>query len=155
MGLPIVRCGDVLRLTLTNGYSFLQCVKEAPKTECEIIRVIPGVFKQDDQLADSIVKQKESFFIQMPVKYAIKQKYLKYIANFPVPYGSEAPRFFRTEHHIGKEFIGWYIVDSETLKLRLVKNLSKAEQKLSEWGIISIPDLVEKIESSWTPEKWK
>ena len=44
--MPKVEYGDVFQITLTNGYGFIQCVKETPKTECEIIRVLPGVFSE-------------------------------------------------------------------------------------------------------------
>lgn len=156
MRLPKVEYGDVFQLSLTNGYGFIQCVKEAPKTECEIIRAIPGIYNEISvQEIDRIVSQKELFFLQLPVKYAVKQKFFKYIGKFPVPNGSDAPRFFRTEHFIGKEFVGWHIVDSETLQIRLAKKLTSEEQNLSEWDIISIPDLAEKIETGWTPEHWK
>lgn len=155
MGLPKVEYGDVFQVSLTNGYGFVQCVKEAPKTECETIRVLPGVYGENDiDNIDKIVSAKELFFLRLPVKYAIKQKLLKPIGNFPVPIGSKAPRFFRTEHIIGSEFIGWHIIDSENFQRRLVKELSLEEKSLSEWDIVSIPDLVEKIETGWTPENW-
>ncbi len=155
MQLPKVEYGDVFQVTLTNGYGFVQCVKEAPKTECEIIRVIKGVYGEKDiNNIDEIVGNKELCFLQFPVKYAIKQNFLRPMGKFSLPSDSVAPRFFRTEHIIGTEFIGWHIVDSETLQRRLVKKLSSEEQKLSEWDIISIPDLVEKIETGWIPENW-
>jgi hypothetical protein len=153
--LPKVEYGDVFQVSLTNGYGFIQCVKEAPKTECEIIRVLSGVYGEKDiNNIDKIVGNKELFFLQLPVKYAIKQNFLKPMGKFPVPSGSVAPRFFRTEHIIGTEFVGWHIVDSETLQRRLVKKLSSEEKSLSQWDIISIPDVVEKIETGWTPEIW-
>lgn len=156
MRLPKIEFGDVFQVFLTKGYGFVQCVKEASKTECEIIRILPGVYNEKDiNDVGKIVEKKELFFLQLPLKYAVKQKLLKPIGKFYVPFASVAPRFFRTEHIIGTEFIGWHIVDSETLQRRLVKKLSVEEQRLSEWDIISIQDLVEKIENGWTPENWK
>lgn len=137
MRLPKVEYGDVFQVSLTSGYGFIQCVKEAPRTEFEIIRVLPGVYSEIDvSNIEKIIGHKELFFLQLPVKYAIKQKFLKLIGNYPVPHSSFAPRFFRTEHFIGTEFIGWHIVDAENLQRRLAKNLSSEEQKLSEWGMI-------------------
>ena len=155
MRLPKVEYGEVFQVSLTNGYGFVQCVKEAAKTECEIIRVLPGIYGEKDiHIIEKIVETKELFFLQLPVKYAIKKKLLRPMGKFPVPIDSKAPRFFRTEHIIGTDFVCWHIVDSETLQIRSVKNLSPEEKKLSEWDIISIPDLVEKIETGWTPENW-
>jgi len=150
-----VKYGDVFQLALSNGYGYIQCVKEAPKTECEIVRVLSGVYVQDDfSNINSIVSNKEVFFLQIPVKYALKQNLLKPVGNCIVPSGSEAPRFYRTEHTVGSEFICWHIVDAVTLQRRAVKELSAEEKKLSEWGIVTIPDLVEKIETGWIPEVW-
>ena len=94
------------------------------------------------------------FFIQWDVEYAVQQKVLKYIANFPVPFGSKAPRYFRSIEFIGTEFDCWHIVNSKTYRAKEVKELSKKQQKLSEWDIISYPDLAERIESGWKPEDW-
>lgn len=150
-----MKYGDVFQLSLNNGFGFVQCVKEAPKTESEIIRVLPGAYdeKNIDNI-EEIVRKRELFFLHFPVKYAINKKFFKPVGNFPVPVDSLAPRFFRTEHMVGTEFVGWHIVDSETLQRKLVKTLSYEERKLSEWGVISVPDLVERIESGWTPETW-
>lgn len=155
MRLPNVKYGDVFQVSLSNGYGFIQCVKEAPKTECEIIRALSGVYNERDiENLDKIVEKKELFFLQLPIKYAIKQGLIKPMGKFSVPVGSEAPRFFRTEHVIGAESVGWHIVDSETLQRSFVKELSLEDRELSEWDIISIPDLAEKIETGWTPKNW-
>lgn len=155
MRLPRVDYGDVFLITLTSGYGLIQCVQVAPETEVEIIRALPGAYNESDlSRIETLIGQKELFFQQLPVKYAVKKKLLTPLGNFPVPADSAAPRFFRTEHIIGTEMIGWHIVDSRTLQLRLDRRLSPEEQKLSEWGMTSIPDLAERIETGWTPEDW-
>jgi len=156
MKLPKVEFGEVFQVSLSKGYGLIQCVKEAPKDKLEIIRALPGIYGEEDlDKLHKIILLKELFFLQLPVKYAIKQKLLKSLGKFPVPINSEAPRYFRTEHMIGTEFICWHVVDSETLQIKSTKGLSPEEQKLSEWDVISIPDLAEKIESGWSPEVWK
>jgi hypothetical protein len=40
--------GDVFKLQLSNGIGFIQCVKLAPETECEIIRE-PLINSQDNR----------------------------------------------------------------------------------------------------------
>ena len=61
--MPKVEYGDVFQLPLTNGCGFVQCVKEAPKTECEIIRVLSGVFSEKDIYnIGEIIGNKELFF---------------------------------------------------------------------------------------------
>lgn len=155
MRLTEVKYGDVFRVELTHGIGIIQCVKEAPNTGIEIIRVLPDNYDEDSvRDIERIVRQKESFFQQLPLKYALKRKLLERVGNYPVPEQSGAPRYFRTEHLIGTKFVAWHIIDSETLKIRSVKELSIAERQLSEWDVISLQDLVEKIETGWTPEDW-
>ena len=77
------------------------------------------------------------------------------VGNFRVPNGSEAPRYYRTEHTIGHDFLGWHIVDSKTLKRKFVDKLSEDDLKHSPWGMISIPDIVERIETNWDINEWK
>jgi len=153
MKLPAIKIGDVFSIPLTNGLGFIQCVKEAPKTECEVLRVLPGIYSESEEI-QTIIEKKEIFFTQLAMKYALKKNMISFIGNFPVPNDTQVPRHYRTEHHIGTEFVCWHIVDSVTLKRESVKTLSPEQKKLSEWDFISIPDLVEKIESNWTPEKW-
>jgi len=156
MALPIIRKGDVFSLSLTNGIGFIQCVKEAPPKDSEIIRIISGVYDEKSDLdIDQIVLQKELFFSQLPLKYALRKKMIHFVGNFSVPKDSEAPKYYRDTHVIRSEFLGWHIVDSETLQHRLVAKLSPEEKKLSPWGMFSIPDIVERIESNWTPLEWE
>lgn len=155
MRLLEVKYGDVFRVELTPGIGIIQCVKEAPNTGFEILRVLPGTYDEDSLgEMERIMMQKESFFLQLPLKYALKRKLLERVGNYPVPEQSGAPRYFRTEHRIGTKFVAWHIIDSETLKIRSVKELSISEMQFSEWDVISLPDLVEKIETGWTPEVW-
>jgi len=156
MALPKIRKGDVFSLNLTNGIGFIQCVKETPPKESEIIRIVPGVYNKESDLdIDQIVLRKELFFSELPLKYALRKKMIHFVGNFSVPKDSEAPKYYRTEHVIRTEFLGWHIVDSETLHRRLVAKLSPEEKKLSPWGMFSIPDIVERIENNWTPLDWE
>lgn len=155
MALPIIRKGDVFSLPLTSGFGFIQCVKDAEKTEMEIIRVLPGIFSViEKSIIKSVLAEKELFFTMLPLKYAVKKKSIEWINTYSVPEGSESPPYFRTKHTIGTEFLGWHIVDAETMQRRLVTHLSQCEAMLSPWGMISIPDIVERIEDNWTPSEW-
>ena len=95
MALPKVEKGEVFTLCLTNGFGLIQCVKEAPETESEKIRVLPGIF-----------------------------------------------------HDVNEEVV------RNAVSGKLVKTLSPEQKLLSPWGMISIPDIVERIERNWTPLEW-
>ena len=156
MALPKIAKGDMFSLSLTNGIGFIQCVKETQPKESEIVRIIPGVYdKESDLDISQIAMQKELFFSQLPLKYALRKKMIHFVGNFSVPKDSEAPKYYRDMHVIRTEFLGWHIVDSETLHHRLVEKLSEEEKKLSPWGMTSIPDIVEHIENNWTPLDWE
>ena len=155
MALPIIKKGDVFSLGLTKGIGFVQCIKESPQKEPEIIRILPGVYKDGSEIdIKSIVLKKELFFTQNPLKYTIRKKLITFVDNISIPADSEAPRFYRTEYRIRHEFLGWHIVDSITMQRKLVSHLSHEESLLSPWGMISIPDIVERIENNWTPIEW-
>lgn len=156
MALPRIENGDVFKIKLTTGYGLIQCVKKSTSTECEIIRVLRGVHQDiNDRLVSAVIGSLELFFALIPLKYALKSKMILYVTNHPIPVVSEAPKYFRDKHIIRSDFLGWDIVDSETLQRKLVQDLTKEEQELSPWGIFSIPDLVERIEESWVPANWK
>lgn len=155
MALSKIKKGDVFSLSLTNGFGLIQCVKEAARTEMETVRVLPGVFKFiNNELVNDVILGKELFFISLPLKYAAKEGFISQIDNHPIPENSECPRYFRTKHVIKNEFVGWHIVDSETLYRDLVSTLSQEQKLLSPWGMISFPDIVERIENNWTPCEW-
>ena len=148
--------GDVFKLQLSNGIGFIQCVKLAPETEWEIIRVLPGIYLKDGD-AEIASQKKELFFSELPLKYALRtrNKLVVFVGNFRVPKGSEAPRYYRDEHTRGHEFLGWHIVDSKTLKRKFVEKLSEEDLRLSPWGMISLTDIAERIETNWDIDEWK
>ena len=45
-------------------------------------------------------------------------------------------------------------MDAETMHCKFVSVLSPEEKELSPWGMISVPDIVNRNESNWTPTKW-
>jgi hypothetical protein len=155
MPLLKVKKGDVFSLNLTHGIGLIQCVKESIKTEMEVIRVLPNNYDiVNDVLVNEAILGKELFFVQLPLKFAVKKNMAMPIGNYFIPSVSECPRYFRTTHIVQSEFLGWHIIDSETYNRKLVRELSLEERALSPWGMISIPDIAERIENNWTPLKW-
>jgi len=53
---------------------------------------------------------------------------------------------------IGYDFVGWHIVDNETLWRRKTDKLSDEERKLSPWDSWNDTLLSERIASGWTLE---
>ena len=147
--------GDVYTVALTQGKGLIQCVNVGSATELDIIRVIPGIYYEIDiDTLPDVVRQKELFFTQVPIEYAVTDGLISFVGNFRIPKGSKAPRYYRDRHTDRREFLGWHIVDSRSLKRRFVKALTPKEQTLSPWGTISLPLLVGSIENAWTPTNW-
>ena len=70
-------------------------------------------------------------------------------------YCFEKPSYMRTKHFIGREFVGWHIIDTSTWKRELVKELSDEQLKLSPWGTINDTLLVDYLLNDWSLENWK
>lgn len=126
-----IEIGDIFEIPTHIGMGYFQCVKEAPRTECETIRIFYGVYKNvEESNLNQLAKEKEVYFIQFPLKYAVKKNLVKYVGNYAIPEHLVVPRYYRTEHILRGEFICWHIVDSETLKRESVKELSELQRKL-------------------------
>jgi hypothetical protein len=155
MALPKIKCGDVFEIKTSKGYGYFQCVKEAPATDVEIIRIFPGVYTNEGEAnLNRLVGEKELYFIQFPLKYAVKKKCVRLVGNFSVSNAVIAPRYYRSMHKIGTDFVCWQIVDSQTLQRRSVDVLSNEEKKLSPWGAWNDTLLAERIAEGWCLEQW-
>lgn len=155
MALPRIKYGDVFEIATSKGFAYFQCVKEALATECETIRILPGTYENIEEAnLENLVSEKEQYFIQFTLKYAVKQKCVKFIGTFKVPEHVVVPQYYRSKHIVRGEFICWHIIDSETLQRRSVEKLSNDEKKLSEWGIWNDTLLSERIAEGWTLDKW-
>lgn len=80
---------------------------------------------------DELIKQKELYFVQFPLKYAVKKKCVFLAGNFIASEQVSVPRCYRTAHKIKEEFICWHIVDNETLIRESIEKLSEKEINLS------------------------
>ena len=155
MALPKIKYGDVFEIETPKGKGYFQCVKEASATEVEIIRILPGIYSmQEDVDMNSLVEENELYFIQFPLKYALKKKCIKLIGNFKIKDEVKVPRYYRSMHKIGTEFICWHIVDSETLQRRSVDELSEEEKRLSPWGSWNDTLLAERMANGWSLDNW-
>ncbi len=156
MVLKKIKYGDVFEIITKNGVAFFQCVKETSTTECEIIRILPGVYKESESIdLNNLVQEKEVFFVQFALKYAVKKKCVKPVGNYVVPENVEIPKYFRDKHIIKGKFISWHIINSDTLQIRSVKELTDEEKLLSPAGIWNDTLLGERIAEGWKPEDWK
>ena len=145
-----IKIGDLFEIETKNGVGYFQCIKLGSASECEVIRVLHKANKDFRQL----VLERELYFVLFPLKYALKQKKVKLIGNYDIPKSVVLPKYYRDKHIVRGEFISWHIIDSETLKIRSVKELSEDERSLSPAGIWNDTLLSERIAEEWKPEIW-
>jgi hypothetical protein len=90
------------------------------------------------------------FFLEFPVKAAVRKDILHYIGNVPLPKNLNFPRFFRSENIFGK---GWRIIDSHGGQ-KMVEELTDEQKGLSPWGTWNDTLLIDNLEKGWRLDKW-
>lgn len=155
MALPKIKKGDVFELATSKGMGYFQCVKETPANRSELVRVFKGVFLNEEVAnIEKLITEEEAYFIQFPLKYGVKKKVIRLIGNYKVPTELIVPRFFRDKHIVRGEFTSWHIIDSETLMIESVMQLTDDQKKLSPFGMWNDTLLAERIANDWSLEDW-
>ena len=142
--------GDIFRLQTDKGFGYLHLIKNPiDNTELELLKVYLKPFTKE--INDfSVLRNYNSFFIQFPLKAAVRRKIVFKVGNLMLIEKDAPPTLFRTEHIFGD---GWQIVDSENCKRNTVKKLTKEQIQLSPWGAMNDTKIIELIDSDWSLEK--
>jgi hypothetical protein len=149
----LINPGEVYAIKTAVGFGFIQFVSLSGNGT-ELVRILEPL-KQSADLSQNEVDALERFSIQFPVKAANKKKLIQKVGQFAIPKHYSIPKRARTEHNIKGEFLGWHIVEVNTLKRELKKVLSKEELKLSPYGIFNDTLIIEYLEKNWRLEDWK
>ena len=144
--------GDIFEIETGGGKAYLHYIYN-DKTIGDLIRVLPGLYATRPNKIEEIASLEEIFMVFFPVSIASKKKIVTKIGSYPVDNYTK-PKFMRTKHQIGAEFLGWHIVDTETWKRELVQNLSSEQRKLSPWGVWNDTLLKERLVSNWNLVEW-
>jgi hypothetical protein len=145
--------GDVFEIATSKGIAYLQlCAVD--KDGIQLVRVIKGVYPSHPVNLDEIVSEPELFMVHFPLVAACQRKLISKVGNYPLPSDFQAPEYMRTTYVRQGKFMGWHIVNTETLNRRFVECLSPSEVKLSPWGVWNDTLLKERIESGWNLENW-
>ncbi|WP_026477925.1 hypothetical protein [Alkaliphilus transvaalensis] len=150
-----IKFGDVFKIRTKAGKGYFQYVKDLPSTRCQIIRILPGVYRLGKRPAlDLLVQEKELYFVHFHIFDAVRKRQVKLVDNFLIPEDLIIPRYYRTKHILQEELICWQILNIENQKSRPVMKLSNKEKKLSPADIWSSQILSERIAEGWLPENW-
>lgn len=147
-----IKIGDIFELETSKGKCYLHYIYK-DKLMGHLIRVLDGLHKNIPNDFSNIVNRPERYFTFFPLSAAVSQQIVKQVGNIPLVY--EKPKFMRSKHIVRDDFIGWHIVNTDTLHRELVKELNEAQLKLSPFGISNDTIIVERMEQGWTLENWK
>ena len=147
-----LKTGDVLSISTTKGLAYLHYVG-VDRHKIDHIRVLDGTFESGCDNLELLVKNKERFCIGFPLRVAYRMGIVKVAGFFPSD-SFGIPRYTRSPHVIRGDFLGWHIIDTATLKRKLVENLSVDDIKLSPSWIINDTLLIDWLEQDFSLEKW-
>jgi hypothetical protein len=155
MPMDKIEIGDVFQIETSKGNGYFQYV-DTDDNIGELIKVFPGVFK-DIPTVEELAEFSNSdltYYVFFPLKAAASKGIVTSVARVPMPKNFKKPKFMRSKLMVKGEFLGWHIVDTDTLHRKLVTDLSKDQKQLSPWGTWNDTLLKERMEDKWTPAKW-
>lgn len=143
----------MLEIPTRRGYAYAQFTHVNQKMG-ELIRVLPGFFKEPVKDIEQIVNQKERFFVFFPVAAAVSRGIFRVAAHAEVPDRCRAfPTFRGAGLRDARGEITWWLWDgAEEVR---VPRLSEEMKRLPIMGIVNDAMLVHMIETEWLPEKDK
>ena len=89
------------------------------------------------------------------MKAALRRKLIMKTGQFKVPENYSLPKKAREKFNVRGEFLGWHIVDQNSLKRELKNELSEDDLKLPPHGHPNDTLLKEWLEGNWRLENWK
>jgi hypothetical protein len=147
--------GDIFEITTPKGKAYLYFIyrHENPKTGRELARVLPGLHTERPESFDRLAGSKEQFMVFFPVSAASKKKIIEKVGHYPA-HRFPKPKYTRSEHSVREEFLGWHIIDTDTWKMKLVKELTAEQKLLSDWATWNDTLLIERLIEGWSLKKW-
>lgn len=145
-----IQIGDVIEIPTAKGLAYAQYSHN--NNLCgELIRILPGFFKERPEKLEAVVSQSETFSIFFPLRVAMKRKIFDVATNLPVPDFAKKFPLFRSGavNPATGEVNTWWLWDGE--QEWKVGDITQEQRKLPLREIWNDTLLIEKIESCWTP----
>jgi hypothetical protein len=146
-----IEIGDIFEIKIADKFAYLQFVYL--HNERQLVKIFCSQQINRSNIFNYVVSDKELFLIFFPVTAAFRKKIIFKVGKVNV-HDFLFPKYMRIVHTIREEFLGWHIVNTETGKLQLVKNLDVEQKKLSSWGTWNDTLLIEQLENGWDLEIW-
>jgi Regulator of ribonuclease activity B len=155
-----LKIGDVAEIRTPRGLAYVQYTHDG-KGNGEIVRVLPGLYSSRPNL-ETLICQRELYFIFYTLKYAIREKQSEIVCNLPVPEWARPEPLMR--HASGRSaegnVTGWRIVPAlATLTIDflrrtpVIRELAQEQKRLSIHLIRPHPVMVKELARGWTPER--
>lgn len=154
------KIGDVAEIITPGGMGYVQYTQDG-KGDGELVRVLPGLYDSRPDL-ETLVMQRELYFIFYTLKYAMREKQAEIVCNLPVPEWARHEPLMR--HASGRtsdgKITGWRIVPAlspltiDFLKrTSVIRELTQEQKRLSIHVLRPHPSMVKELARGWTPER--
>lgn len=141
--------GDTFEIKTKTKTALIQFIEKDVHGELTKVFII-----SNDKLDNiEILKNKEDMFLYFMLSLSNKHNLVKYIGNYEVSKYSK-PQFMRTIHRIRGEFLGWHIVNLDSLKRELHLTLNDEQLNFSPYGVANPNLLIEWIENDYNLKIW-
>lgn len=148
-----IEIGDIFEIDTPAGKAYLHYVYK-DKVIGDLIRVLPGLYPEKPNNLTDLASLKERYMIFFPLSAAFNKKIVRNVGQFNLSTYTK-PRYMRDTHKVRGEFLGWHIIDTDTMYHQLVKDLSIEQRQLSPWGIWNDTLLIERLVDGWSLENWQ
>jgi hypothetical protein len=148
-----IELGDIFEINTNQGKAYFQYVK-IDKVKSDLINVFNKLYDERPPSIDKVINVKDHYFIGFALSAAYKRKLVEKVGSIPLRDDFELPVYMRDKHVIKGEFLGWHIVDVNTLKRQFVEKLSPEQMQLSPIGACNDTLLKEMLERGWNLENW-
>jgi len=149
-----IRIGDIIEIATQKGLAYAQYTHEhsEPPRFGSLIRVFSGFYNKRPKNFSKVTKSQTKFVTFVPLKVSVNLKLVTIVANEPVTSESQKFPVFRDG-----------IIDPKTKKVRVwwfwdgkkewkVGEITKEQKKMPVRDVVTIPCLIEQLESGWIPE---
>ncbi|WP_437922381.1 hypothetical protein [Sphingobacterium sp. LRF_L2] len=124
-----IKVGDIFEIDTPKGKAYLHYIHKDPVTVA-LVRVLQGLHSERPANFEELAEQKERYLISFPLGPAASRKIVERVGFYSASEFSK-PKFMRQQHNVRGEFLGWHIVDTDTLHRQLVKTLTVEQKELS------------------------
>ena len=148
-----INLGEIFEIKTAKGFAYLHYFY-LDNDKIPWLRVLPGMYKDRPDNVEELAATKEKYILRFMIGVAYHRKYVEKTGFFPAD-SFKKPQFMRSPESRGGDFLGWYIINTDTFFRNLFQELTSEQIQLSSWGIWSYPLLLDRLESNWSLEKWR